>query len=476
MTGVRSLLFGGLLVLAQAGGGAAHGQARIADETLTPPAPLTATPAPENRPDLSSADRDAEPGSAPRTVTLTEVVAQAREHARAVLQAASGLEAAAGRAQFAVGGLLPVLAIEAGIGALRGRQIGSFGEVRDDVDFRRFEPAAGLYYRVNPGAAVARASRFRYEAAAAELTLADARRVAGLQAALGYTDLALAHASVLIASDLVQDAERFVAITRARARAEVASGAEVARAQAEAARARLARTRARERWREASIRLAVLLQWSPDQPLIPADPDLRPDARTDPDATANRFDLAMDGRPDLRAARARSLAAGRETDAAWWDLLGPEVDAGVRERLVGTRLGDLGATTQAYALIRLSLDFAALGRLRTARAEARIAEIREASLREQAGGELALALSRVESGRVAMGEASAALEAAERNRDSQLARFEAGTGTGIEVIEALNLLARARLDLAEAILRYDAARAELAAILDSPEPGHGLSP
>jgi len=47
--------------------------------------------------------------------------------------------------------------------------------------------------------------------------------------------------------------------------------------------------------------------------------------------------------------------------------------------------------------------------------------------------------------------------------DWPAARFEAGTGLGIEVIEAQNAEARARLELAEAIVRYNLAQIELAA-------------
>jgi len=51
-----------------------------------------------------------------------------------------------------------------------------------------------------------------------------------------------------------------------------------------------------------------------------------------------------------------------------------------------------------------------------------------------------------------------------------LARFDAGTGSGLEVIQSQNMKARAKLTFVEQILRFNAAQIELAAAI-----GH-LSP
>jgi len=51
-----------------------------------------------------------------------------------------------------------------------------------------------------------------------------------------------------------------------------------------------------------------------------------------------------------------------------------------------------------------------------------------------------------------------------------LARFDAGTGSGLEVIQSQNMKARAKLSFIEQILRFNAAQIELAAAI-----GH-LSP
>jgi len=66
--------------------------------------------------------------------------------------------------------------------------------------------------------------------------------------------------------------------------------------------------------------------------------------------------------------------------------------------------------------------------------------------------------------------ARAKVNAAERSYAIELARFDAGTGSGLEVIQSQNMKARAKLTFVEQILRFNAAQIELAAAI-----GH-LSP
>jgi len=398
-----------------------------------------------------------------RSISLAAVVARARDDAYAVLEAAAEVDAASARVQSAAGTLFPSATIEAGGDYLHGRQVGSFGEVRDDLSFGRFEPSVGIFYRVNPGAEIGSTAQARHEADATALSAEDARRTAALQAAIGYFDIMLAYASVQIASELVQDSERFVGIAQARAQAEIGSGADVSRAEADAARAKQALIHARGRWEIASVRLAVLLRWPANELLVPSEQELRTHALIDGSAGQGLAAEADRTRPDVRAARARVQAADSRTSAAWWELFGPELDAGVRERVIGTAIDDLGPTTLAHAFVGWSFDFGELGRLRSARANARGAAIRAQALRDRVRGEIATALSKVRAAEAALPEARRAAAATERSYQTELARFQAGTGLGIEVIEAQNARARARQDLAAAILRYNEAEVELAA-------------
>jgi len=418
-------------------------------------------------PDGSSANGGA---TTSREVSLAEVVSVAREDSNRVLEAMARLDVASGRVQEADGALLPGAGIEAGGSYLRGRDINNAGDELDGLDYGRFEPSASIYYRANLGAAITKSQRGRREADAAAYDAQEARRIAGLQAGLGYLDLVLAHASLMVAEDLIADAKRFLGITQALAQAEIGSGADVAQAEAETARARQTALRARGRWERASVRLAVLLRWDPEELLVPANWELQPTPLVN---GAHWQDLRVEAeqaRPDLRATHARAEAASHLATARWWELLGPELNAGVRERLIGLRLRDLTNTTLAHVFLGFSLDFGEIGRLRAAKGEARAAELRQQAKLEQVHGELSAALVDVRTAKESIPQAQAGVEAAERSYRIQLDRFQAGTGLGLEVIEAQNAQARARRDLAEAIVRYNLAQVELAATVGHLEP------
>ncbi|MFN2375790.1 MAG: TolC family protein, partial [Candidatus Binatia bacterium] len=152
----------------------------------------------------------------PRRVSLAEAIQRAEEDSFAVLEAAAQLETARGRTLTAVGGLLPKASAETGLSNLDGRDINNAGEVLDGLDYNRYEPSVRLYYRVNPGHAYGRYSGRRHDESAAESSLADARRTAALQASIAYLDLALARVSEEVASELVRDSERLLAIASSR--------------------------------------------------------------------------------------------------------------------------------------------------------------------------------------------------------------------------------------------------------------------
>lgn len=418
------------------------------DDAVTPLARVTA--------------RSGEGLTSARAVSLAEVLRAAHKDAVSVLESAARLEAAAGRVRAADGALWPGASVEVGADYLDGRQVGSFGGVQD-VSFGRLEPAATIFYRVNPAAAVARSDARRRDAAAAAMDVSEAERAAMLQGAVAYYDLLLASAALDVATTLQRDAESFLAIARARAAAEVGAGGDVARTEAEAAAARESATRARGRWEEASIRLSVLLRWPTEQWLRSAETEVAPSVLLQARDIEALQRGASAARPDLEAAAIRARGAAAERRAAWWDLLGPEIDAGVRGRFLGTEPSELGGGVSTYAVVGWSFDFGELGRLAASAGEARAAALRATALKERVAGEVAAAASRARTARQTIADASARLDAAARNHRIQAARFEAGTGLGIEVIDAQNALARARLGLAEAVVRFNVAQVELAA-------------
>jgi outer membrane protein TolC len=397
-----------------------------------------------------------------RAVSIAEVVKTAMNQPTSVLEAAARLEAASGRVQTNDGKLLPGLSVDYRVRYLDGREVGSLGVVAD-VNFARFEPTAAFFYRNNPGAAGTGSKAERRFADAAGYDLREAQRQAMLQGALSYQDIALTRASMAIAAQLVQDAQRFYDIANARAVAEVASGADVARAEAALAQARRVEIQARAFWKASSIRLAQLLRWDLGELLTTEDAEVGLQPVIDDASESNLIEEANRARPDVRAAQMRAVGGTLRTKQRWWDLLGPEIDASIGGRYVGRQMSSLGTTLIGYAFIGVSFDFEKGGRIRTAKANAKTLEVRAEATSEQAATDIQVAMVSVQAAREAIPPSRDEVAAAERSYAIELARFEAGTGSGLEVIQSQNMKARAQLSFIEQILKFNAAQIELAA-------------
>ena len=400
-----------------------------------------------------------------RSVGLAEVVTVAMGEPTSVLEAAARLEAASGQVATSDGRLLPGVSADFRVRYLDGREVGSFGILQADVNFARYEPTAAFFYRNNPGAAGTGSKAERRFADAAGYDLKEAQRQAMLQAALSYQDIALTRASMAIATQLVQDAQRFYDIANARAVAEVASGADVARAEAALAQAQRTEIQARAFWKAASIRLARLLRWDLTELLTTGDERVVIEPVVDDGSEAKLTGEADHARPDVRAAKKRAEGGTIRTKQMWWDLLGPEVDASIGGRLLGTQMAHLGPTLIGYAFIGVSFDFEKGGRVRTAKANAKALQFRAETISEQADADIEIAVVNVQAAREAIPPARAEVDAAERSYAIELARFDAGTGSGFEVIQSQNMKARAKLTFIEQILRFNAAQIELAAAI-----------
>lgn len=442
-------------------------------ETLRPKA--GAAPAPEQAIPLSAgayaqssfssrtADLDGVSNDAGQQhVSLQSVVARAWEHSPEVLLAEARLEQARGRTQERDGELFPTVSIGAGAGYLYGREVSNFGDTRD-VSFARFDPGVALIYRLNPGARTHAARAARRDQDAAAFDVEDSRRRAVQSAMQAYHDLAITRASTDISRMLIDDAESFLRIAEAKAASGLASEADVALAQLELTNAKRTLLGARARWAETSATLAALLRWDPAVLLAPAEDHISSAQQIvidDADALANE---ALASRPDLQAARARVQAAAQERAAVRWDALGPDLALEVRERVLATDDRAFGDTTLAQAFIGWSFSFADIGRARQARARLAEQSIALEVASERVRAEVHASKARIDALARSLTQARNGLEAAEQHHRIQLARFEAGTALGIEVITAQNAVARARLELVDTALRYRAEQLDLLA-------------
>ena len=426
------------------------------------PAGLTA-----QRPPPAIPPADPPGPSSPRHLSLRECMAKAWAASHAVLQAERRIAIAEQRRRAAARDQAPTLEVGGGVGYRTGRTQANFGDV-EDASFWRFDPQVALVYRMNPGAMSKRSRATDLDRAATEYDLAETRRQAMIAVTRAYTDVALSQAAVDISDQLLEDAERFLAIAQARAEAEVAPEADMILAQAELANARRARRDAQGQWEATSATLAILLRSDP-KALI-ATPPTEPVALVRLDDSAPLTEEAQGARPDRRAAAMRVNAARARRDAARFEIFVPDLFLEIRERFIGSGASNIGPGTIAQGFIGWTFSLGDFSRAKTAAQEQDLAALRENEIQERIGGEIAEALARARASRASIEAARDALAATERHHGIQLARFDAGSALGIEVIAAQNAVARARLQLHADVLRYNQAQLEVLAATGRLDP------
>jgi len=335
----------------------------------------------------------------------------------------------------------------------------------------RVEPQLGLSYQRNIGAQL-------FSAAATDRLVADAtlRRLAARQRLLLrvtelYQQLVLAKIAVQIGARLVKDSGQFVSVVAARAASGVGLGSAVERAKAKVAADRQRLIIARAAWERTSVALAVVLRLDPAVLLEPTEKTLTPLAL----AHARDAARAAESRPDVEAARRRAAAANQRGSAAWWRLLAPELRALAGPVLL-TPAFNVGATQPgiatdtragarfeyaAFLMWTISLD--SIGRIRERAAQSKAAALVARQTAERAVGEARAAERAVLAAARRIPVARHGLSAAESNLNISMARFRAGTAIALEVFDAQDTLAQARLALARAIVSFNTAQLALLA-------------
>ncbi|MBI4558691.1 MAG: TolC family protein [Candidatus Hydrogenedentes bacterium] len=430
-------------------------------------------------------------------------------------EAAAKIRVSGGKSAF-----LPGLEADAGFSIAEGTVQGSFGDFRD-IDAQGHRVGVALTYGVNIGEQVKELAALRKELDAAVFnTLAAEQRLIFRVVEL-YENLVLSKVGVNIASQLVSDAESFEHIARVRAEAGVGLGADVARAEANAAASKSRLEEAREVWRQTSIRLATVLRRDPSVLLDPRESASQEwriatgDENENPAAMTER-------RPDVAAARQEARAASDRVLAARWDLFGPRLVAEARLSGVGGRgepsrrdtpevlsdavggfdraarnwgsvlagaaplssaagsftetfydyrdlfrdrhqdVGLAGRTDLSIGLM-WSISFAKRDRLREVKIAEERAQLRAEQLEEIALGEVRSAQSAIESSSARIGFAENELEAAETNHRIALTRYREGVAIALEVLDAQQAIAQARLNLARYVIDFNLAQARLLA-------------
>ena len=371
-------------------------------------------------------------------------------------------QVARGRRRAVKGSLLvPSLAFGAEVGRTDGRVQGSFGALMD-VTFSTYQGGVGLIYRVNVGAQVNAAIAETRELEAATLQALSAEQQLLLRVSELYQNLMLATVGVLIAEELIESGEQFLSIVRARAAGGMAQGSEVARAEAGLAADRQQMIQVRNLRNAISVDLSVVLRLDPRTRLEPADARLKPERFLDPDS-GDTVRPGTEVRPDVRAAWQRAAAARRQSQAAWWNIFSPELRAEASRFQIGRTSDDLEGRNEWRTTLLWTISPMGVGELQQRRAEEETARLRSVRTEDRARGEIIRAKQDLTAARLSIPVAGQGLKAAADSRRLSEARFKAGTAIALEVLDAQEVLADARFNLARAIVEYNAAQARLLA-------------
>ena len=458
------LLGGGLVVLLS---GSAPSGLRADD-----PGPSSGVTVAAGERELSGMALEVEPpmieAGATRSISFEEVLEIALAENVELKLARAEEQIAHARSRRANGMLVPELRLGAGSARTDGRVQGSFGQLAD-VKFDTVDPTVSLTYSVNLGARVLDSFAARSELDAATYAVLNTRQRLLLRIAELYNDLALAQVGVRIAREQTQDGEQFLRIAEARRRTGIGLGSDVARARAELARDRQGQIRAREIWEASSVRLAVTLRLETGPLLVASEPHLTP---LDFASAWQGTDLEEGARhrPDVNASRKRATAAARRFTSAWWDLAGPEINAELRETWIGENTGDLRHRRNNGIFVGWTLSLDKIARIQERDAERTTSRLESLRREDRAAGEARTALSGVRAAAERLPLAWDGLEAAQENHRISLAQFKSGTAIALVVLDAADLLAQSRLDVARSIVDYNLSQVRLLAATGVLEP------
>ena len=307
------------------------------------------------------------------------------------------------------------------------------------------------------GRTAARVDRARAGRVAARRRVAVERNVLAFEAVRAFYTTLLAGARIAVQRDQIAQLERTLAVVRRRVEAGTATEFEVqsTRTRLSAARSRLTQFRSERRRQEAELRR--LLGAPPEAGLSRRlSGTLEPNLATADTTRIDADSLARQARrrhPSVRGARARVEAARRQlgvADRSDAPTLSLEAQGGIKNGYPGD-LNEprLNESVGVSLNVPLFEGFATRRQVEAAQAEVQAAEARLADTRrrvstrvEQAASDLRARLDRLATTRLRVEQARTAARLART-------RYEAGTITNLELLEAETALREARLERTE---------------------------
>lgn len=351
------------------------------------------------------------------------------------------------------------------------------GEIRT-VSRNSLGVSAGPFLLLTPGEAYFAPLAARQVTVARQAGAAAVTNQRLLDVALAYTDLLQTSAELLINEETLRNARTLLEITESFEKVGKGAAADTARSRTEVLGRERERIQIEGRIGVASARLVELLYLPPDCPLRAAEPAVVPIALVPETAPLKELIAqAMAYRPELEENRALTLAALERWRAAkvapWVPNVRLDYAAGGFGGGPNSFFGDFNGRQDLDVSLFWTLDSFGLGNLARTRAEH--SRYSQAALRQNAI-EATVAREVVAAFQVAYArrrELTAAQQAVEAARDSyrlneQRVRRAPEQGRPIELLQAVQALARARLDYLQTVADYNRAQFRLYTAMGNP--------
>lgn len=408
-------------------------------------------------------------------IDLTTVVQVAAASNIDILQARNQVTAAQGRVDSAVGQLFPTFSPTALFEITNGRVRATEGNIKN-VGFTTFRSFLAVDWILNPG-------RVYYEIVASKKRLAATEhqeRAVVIQtvhdAVIQYYDLVLARSRIESAQQSLREAEELVRINTLRARAGTGLPADRLRSQAHFAERNQQLTIEMNRFYHTSVSLAVTLRLDSTATLLPHVEQLPPITLVRDDLSIDELlDIAVTFRPDLQRVRKLVEAAQADRGAAFWGGFGPTL--GTSYLIGGISGHDIDNVStldhssgfhkaQSFSSggsIRLSVS--TLGDLRVAGAVEQQTILQAQAALDRVNAQVVNAQQSSRANTALMDSAGEQVDYAQEALKLIELNLQAGTMTTLEVLEAEDSLARARLGYARAVVGYNQSQIDLLAAL-----------
>lgn len=360
---------------------------------------------------------------------------------------------------------LPALSTGASYRRHDGRIQSTEGDILD-VDKQSYTVGGALGAQIDLGEAVYHALEAHRLTTAAAHAFDAQRGESVLAAALAYFDLARSRAQVSVAEEAFRLAQEYEDQLRRAVEIGIAFKGDQLRARGQRQRSEIDVRRAVEEQRSQAARLAQILHLDATVELVPQDGTPTPIELVDLDSPLDAFvGQARAQRPEWKRAEALVDAAHQARRGAVYGPLLPAVGAqAFFGGLGGGRddaTGNFGDSQDYYAGLSWRIGPGGLfdlGRMRTARARSRVAELSQEKQQDVVVREVVETYTRVHSLADQMETAREALHSAEAVMRLTTERREFDVGAVLEHLLAQQDLAQARRQWLQVVADYDKAQ------------------